>query len=66
MNHFGMMVIEPLKVVMMRSNEIRLMICMARCLEDRMMSRGRWAVVACISPQNGVFPYHGECEDDKG
>jgi hypothetical protein len=43
-NHFGMVVIEPLGAVMVRFGGIRFTIFTARCLEDKMRRRGRWAV----------------------
>jgi hypothetical protein len=43
-NHLGMVVIEPLGAVIVRSGKKPLMICIARCLEDRIRRRGRWAV----------------------
>jgi len=45
-NHFGMVVIEPLGAVIVRFVGNRLTKFIARCLEDRISNRGRWAVAA--------------------
>ena len=58
-NHFGIVVIEPLGAVMVRFEGKRLTNFIARCLDDKMRRRGRWAVAVKTSTEGGVVSQHG-------